>query len=106
MNAWRAGLWAMLLPYLLGTLLLVGLPALMSAALAFTTYDALTPPVYVGFTNFRLLAADPIVGQALGNSLVFILLAVPLRILGALLLFLALEGMTGAAWPSSATEAS
>ena len=84
MNSWRAGLWVMLLPYLLGTLVLVGLPALMSVVLAFTTYDALTPPVYVGFANFRILAADPIVGQALANSLFFILLAVPLRIAGAL----------------------
>ena len=84
MRTWRAGLWAMLLPYLVGTLLLVGLPALMSGVLAFTSYDALTPPVYVGFANFRLLAADPIVGTAISNSLVFILLAVPLRILGAL----------------------
>ncbi len=91
MNSWRAGLWAMLLPYLLGTLVLVGLPALMSGVLAFTTYDALTPPVYVGFANFRLLAADPIVGQALANSLFFILLAVPLRIVGALGLALLLR---------------
>jgi multiple sugar transport system permease protein len=99
MNRWRAGLWAMALPYLVGTLLLVGLPALMSAALAFTTYDALTPPVYVGFANFRVLAADPIVGQALTNSLVFIVLAVPLRIAGALalamLLFRPRRGATG-----------
>jgi multiple sugar transport system permease protein len=82
--SWRAGLWVMLAPYLLGTLLLVGLPALMSAALAFTSYDALTPPVFVGFGNFRLLAADAIVATAISNSLVFIVLAVPLRILGAL----------------------
>jgi multiple sugar transport system permease protein len=99
MIAWRAGLWAMLLPYLVGTLLLVGLPALMSAVLAFTSFDALTPPVYVGFANFRLLAADPIVGQAIANSLVFIVLAVPLRILGALGLAMLLQrprrGATG-----------
>jgi multiple sugar transport system permease protein len=80
----------MLAPYLVGTLLLVGLPALMSAVLAFTTYDALTPPIFVGFANFRLLAADPIVATAISNSLVFILLAVPLRVLGALLLALLL----------------
>ncbi len=99
MRTWRAGLWAMLLPYLVGTLLLVGLPALMSGVLAFTTYDALTPPVYVGFANFRLLAADPIVGQALSNSLFFILLAVPLRVAGALglalLLFRPRRGASG-----------
>jgi multiple sugar transport system permease protein len=87
---WRGGLWVMLLPYLVGTLLLVGLPALMSAVLAFTSYDALTPPVFVGFANFRVLAADPIVTTAIGNSLVFILLAVPLRIVGALALALLL----------------
>lgn len=81
----------MLAPYLLGTLLLVGVPALMSAGLAFTTYDALTPPQFVGFANFRLLAADPRVGIAIGNSLVFIALAVPLRILGALALALLLQ---------------
>jgi multiple sugar transport system permease protein len=98
MRTWRAGLWVMLLPYLAGTLLLVGLPALMSGVLAFTTYDALTPPVFVGFANFRLLAADPMVGTAVGNSLLFIVLAVPLRILGALgLAMLLLRPRRGAA---------
>ena len=82
--SWRGGLWLMLAPYLVGTLLLVGLPALMSFVLAFTSYDALTPPVFVGFANFRLLAADPIVSTAISNSLVFIVLSVPLRVLGAL----------------------
>jgi multiple sugar transport system permease protein len=82
--SWHGGLWLMMLPYLVGTLLLVGLPALLSAVLAFTAYDAISPPVFVGFANFRLLAADPVVTTAIGNSLVFIALAVPLRILGAL----------------------
>ena len=97
--SWQGGLWVMLLPYLVGTLLLVGLPALMSGALAFTTFDALSAPVFVGFTNFRLLAADPLVGTALYNSLWFILLAVPLRVLGAMglamLLFRPRRGATG-----------
>jgi multiple sugar transport system permease protein len=82
--SWRAGLWLMLAPYLLGTLLLVALPALLSAALAFTAYDALSPPVFVGFDNFRFLAADPIVPTAFLNSALFVLLAVPLRLLAAL----------------------
>ena len=81
----------MLLPYLLGTLLLVALPALMSAGLAFTSYDALSAPVFVGLANFRLLAADPVVTTAFANSLVFVLLAVPLRVLGALALALLLQ---------------
>ena len=81
----------MLLPYLLGTLLLVALPALLSAGLAFTSYDALSPPVFVGLDNFRFLAADPVVTSAFANSLFFLLLAVPLRILGALGLALLLQ---------------
>jgi multiple sugar transport system permease protein len=89
----------MLLPYLVGTFVLVGLPGILSGLLAFTSYDALTPPVFVGFANFRLLAADPIVGTAIGNSFVFIVLAVPLRILGALglalLLFRPRRGIGG-----------
>ena len=89
--SWRAGLWLMLLPYLLGTIVLVALPALMSAGLAFTFYDALSPPVFVGFTNLRLLAADPMVTTAFANALVFIVLAVPLRILGALALAMLLH---------------
>ena len=90
-SSWRGGLWLLLLPYLLGTLVLVALPALMSAGLAFTSYDALSPPAYVGLQNFRTLAADPLTSAALGNSLFFILLAVPLRVLGALGLALLLS---------------
>jgi multiple sugar transport system permease protein len=81
----------MLLPYLAGTLVLVALPALLSVGLAFTTYDALRPPVFVGFANFRALAADPVTGTALLNTLFFIVLAVPLRIAGALGLALLLQ---------------
>jgi multiple sugar transport system permease protein len=82
----------LLAPFLVGTLLLVALPALLSAVLAFTTYDAITPPVFVGLQNFRLLAADPLTGIALANTFVFILVAVPLRIVGALALALLLQG--------------
>jgi multiple sugar transport system permease protein len=73
----------MLLPFLVGTVLLVALPALVSAGLAFTTYNALSPPVFVGFGSFRSAAADPLTPIALGNTVVFVLLAVPLRLLGA-----------------------
>ena len=81
----------MLSPFLVGAMLLLGLPALMSAGLAFTSYDALSPPVWVGFRNFRTLAADPLAGVALTNTLIFVLLAVPLRVLGALALALLLS---------------
>lgn len=80
----RAGVLLMLLPYLGGILLLVGLPAVLSLALAFTEYDALAPPIPVAFENFTEMFRDPLFLKAAKNSLVFICLAVPLRVLGAL----------------------
>lgn len=74
----------MLLPYLGGVLLLVAFPALLSFGLAFTEYDALAPPTPVAFENFTEMFRDPLFWQALENSLVFICLAVLLRVLGAL----------------------
>jgi multiple sugar transport system permease protein len=90
-DRWRLGLGLLLGPYLIGSILLVAVPGLLSAALAFATYDGLTSPVFVGFANFRFLAADPLVPAALANTLLFILFAVPLRVGGALLLALLLQ---------------
>jgi multiple sugar transport system permease protein len=87
----------MLAPYVAGTIVLVAVPALLSAVLAFTTFDAITPPVFVGLANFRLLAADPLTATALTNTFLFLLVAVPLRILGALALALLLQGRRRAA---------
>jgi multiple sugar transport system permease protein len=81
----------MLLPFLGGTALLVALPALISVALAFTSYDALSPPEFAGLQNFRSLASDKLTPVSIGNSLVFVVLAVPLRILGAFSLALLLN---------------
>jgi multiple sugar transport system permease protein len=80
--------WLMLAPYLLGLALLIALPAMLALLLAFTQYDALTPPTWIGGTNFRRLWADPIFWTALRNTLLYLTLAVPLRIGGAFLLAL------------------
>ena len=81
----------MLSPYLLGTLALVALPAFLSFGLAFTLYDGLAAPLWRGMQNFSEVFADPLFGTAVRNSLTFILLAVPLRLLGALALALLLR---------------
>jgi multiple sugar transport system permease protein len=87
----RLELYGLLTPYLLGTLVLVALPALLSLILSFTYYDALSTPTWNGLRNFRDIAADPLLWISLGNSLYFIILAVPLRVIGALLLALLLN---------------
>jgi len=70
---------------------LITLPALLSVGLAFTTYDGLSAPEWRGLANFRDLAADPLFGIALRNSLLFVALTVPLRVLIALGLALLLN---------------
>ena len=44
----------LLVPYALGIIFLVLLPALISFALAFYQYDALSPPRFIGRLNFIL----------------------------------------------------
>ena len=87
----RRQLALMLTPYLIGLVGLVLLPAVITLALAFTEYDLLRPPTWVGLGNFTALMDDPIFRVALTNSLVFALVAVPLRVLFALGLALLLH---------------
>jgi multiple sugar transport system permease protein len=74
----------MLAPYLAGALLLVLLPAGLAFAIAFFRYDALSPPFYVGLLNFQNARLEPLLPIALSNSVFYIVMAVPLRILAAL----------------------
>lgn len=82
--AWRGQLTLMLLPFVLGIVLLIFLPALLSLPLAFTSYNALDPPQYTGLQNFRELWHDTVFRSAMLNTLGFILGSVSLRLLAAL----------------------
>lgn len=79
-------LYALLLPYLLGILALVVLPALLSFGLVFFEYDALSPPRFVGTLNFFLAYTDELFQLSVQNSLALIIVPVPLRVLGAFLM--------------------
>lgn len=89
--AYQFQLRLLLLPFLAGMVLLVALPALATLLIAFTEYNAVRAPMWVGLENFRRLLTSPLVRLSLRNSIVFLLLAVPLRVLGALLLALLLQ---------------
>lgn len=86
----------LLAPYLVGTLVLVILPLMLTVPLAFTSYDGLSAPRWVGLQNFRDLLDLPLFGVAVRNSLIFALLLVPLRMLAALGLALLLARRPGA----------
>jgi multiple sugar transport system permease protein len=83
--------WLMVAPYAAGVVLLLVLPAMLSFGLAFTDYDLFNPPVFTGLGNFGDLLDDPAFGDALVATLVFLVLAVPLRVGGALALALLLH---------------
>lgn len=81
----------LLLPMAIGTFLLLIIPALATLLLAFTDYNALQAPQFSGSANFERLWADPMFWAALKNSLWVAVVSVPLRLLLALLLALALH---------------
>jgi multiple sugar transport system permease protein len=76
----------MLLPYALGIVVLVILPALSSFMLAFFRYDGLRPPEWAGTLNFALVITDELFLLSLQNTLALIVLPVPMRVAGAFLL--------------------
>jgi putative chitobiose transport system permease protein len=90
-RASRAGLRQALLPWLFlaPALLLLGLftfwPVLWGSYLAFTEYNFLTPPKWIGLANFEDLLDDPVFYISLKNSLLYLLI-VPAIQLGAIAL--------------------
>jgi multiple sugar transport system permease protein len=87
----RRGLFLMLLPYLVGIALLVVVPAVFTFVLAFYEYDLIRPAAFRGLDNVRELLQDDVFRISLRNSLAFALVAVPLRLIGALVLALLLH---------------
>lgn len=67
------------------------LPVLMTFALAFFEYDALSPPVWRGLDNFAVIFQEKVFHYAVENSFFFVITAVPLRMLGAVALAILLE---------------
>ncbi|WP_436500118.1 carbohydrate ABC transporter permease [Actinokineospora sp. HUAS TT18] len=79
----RGQLILMLAPYVVGLVVLVLGPALVTFVLAFADYDLIGAVHWIGFANFVELAESPAFRAALSNSLGFAAVAVPLRLLFA-----------------------
>ncbi|HNW63147.1 MAG TPA: sugar ABC transporter permease [Piscinibacter sp.] len=80
----RTGL-LFVLPFLLGVLGFKLFPFVASLALSMTQFDVMSPPEFVGLENYRVLATqDPTFRQSLKVTLLFVVLAVPLRVAFAL----------------------
>lgn len=72
-------------PWLLGFFLFTLLPILVSFGLAFTSYDILTPPRWVGLDNFvRMFFEDRRYWNAVRATFLYVFASVPLRLIFAL----------------------
>ena len=87
-RGYRTGVWLLLAPFLLGAAGLVLVPAVLTAGFAFTEYDGLAPARFVGLDTFRDLLGYGELRRSLASTAFFVVLAVPLRVLGGLALAL------------------
>jgi multiple sugar transport system permease protein len=65
-------------PAVLGFVIWVAGPMLFSAWLSLTEWDLLSPPEFVGLSNYRTMIADPLFWQSLRVTFYFTLVSVPL----------------------------
>ena len=79
------------LPYVAGLTILIGVPVAGAIALSFTDFSGVQEPSFVGLDNFERLFTQGPFWRAAGNTLVFIAIAVPLRLLAAVGLALLLH---------------
>jgi multiple sugar transport system permease protein len=91
LSSYQRTLRLFLIPFLLGTLILVIIPAIATVMLAFTEYKAIGVPVFNGLNNFRKLVASSYVRLSVYNTIFFLVLAVPIRVFGALFLAMLMQ---------------
>lgn len=78
----------MILPWLLGFIIFTAGPMIASLLLSFTQWNVIKPPRFTWLQNFGTMLDDPFVGISLYNTAYFTFIAVPLQVVGALLLAL------------------
>jgi multiple sugar transport system permease protein len=88
MKRQNLSLYLMIAPYVVGTLLYTVLPALIAIALSFFYYDSLSAPIWAGLNNYIFISTYSAFTNGSRNTLTFIILAVPLRMIAMLALAL------------------
>lgn len=88
-RGWVAGLF--IAPWLVGFLVTVVYPLLSAVYFSLCDYSVLTPALFVGTRNYERLFTDEVFWLALGNSLLFAAVYLPISIAAALLLALLLN---------------
>jgi multiple sugar transport system permease protein len=71
--------WLFILPSLIGFAVFYAYPAVRGVVISFTNWDLLSEPRYVGFANYQKLFQDSQFWRALGVTLYYVLLNIPLQ---------------------------
>jgi multiple sugar transport system permease protein len=81
----------MITPYLLHFLVFVSFPVLFSILLVFHRWNIISPMEYIGMQNFSRLFQDAYFWQSILNTLLFLLIHIPLQITVAMIFALLLN---------------
>jgi len=89
-----------LLPWLIGFIVFTGGPMLASLYLSLTEYRITSPPVWIGLENYKnAFTVDPLFWPSLRRTFYFALFAVPIGLVGSLLLAMLLnQKVRGKSW--------
>ena len=78
-------------PWMIGVAVFVIYPLIYSFAISLTQYSGMQTPTFIGLQNYVSAFTDPLVRTAVGNTLYYMLIAVPVGLVVALLLALAMN---------------
>lgn len=70
-----------ILPFLVFFILFRFGPSLAGLGIAFTNWQAVRPPQFVGLANFQAMLRDPLFGAAFTNTIFFVVITVPALII-------------------------
>lgn len=82
---------AFISPWLVGFLVFLAVPFVLSIYYSFCDYSLLQPPVFRGLSNYSELFKDPIFWKVLKNTFLFAIMALPLGIIVSLALAILLN---------------
>jgi putative chitobiose transport system permease protein len=86
-SAWRALVpYAFLIPACVIISTFVLYPALKAIALSFTNFNMIREPAFVGFANYAALWRDPFFWAALKNTLLYMIVVVPILVIAPIFL--------------------
>ncbi len=78
-------------PWIMGFVLFLAYPVVYNFWLGLTRFSGFTTPVWVGLANYRAMLHDPLFWTSIYNTMYYVVLAVPIGVVVAILMALAMH---------------